>query len=97
MAKSKWIFIFAFVAVVAALIYRREVYTVVVDIRPFTEDGKIELAEANAVVAAEPLWFKVEPGNTRLARKTYHFKLHLGEQTHTGLIAINDATPIVLK
>jgi len=41
--------------------------------------------------------FVVEPGKTRLPKGVYVYTLKSGSQEKSGLIAVNDASPIILK
>lgn len=87
--------VLGFGLLVGAALWRNR-NTVQVNVTSYHKDVAIQLAEATDF-DEEPLWFSIEAGKVRLSKKAYFFKLEGPKLEKTGLIAVNDATPIVLK
>lgn len=68
-----------------------------VEISTYFKDATILLGEASSGQKVEPDWFEVKAGKTRLHKGAYFFKVQTSDRERVGLIAVNDATPIVLK
>lgn len=75
----------------------KEMNKVNVDFSSHHENAEIFLAEAKVIDGREPKWLQIKPGSIRIAKRAYYFKLVTPELQRTGLIAINDGTPVVLK
>ena len=101
MQSKRVIRIFAALAIVGAIAayvaWRRQSY-VNVDVTAFHAGAAIELAavEGRALTGLEQ-WFTVQPGPNALAKGAYLFKVKTSDREKIGLIAIDDASPIVLK
>ncbi len=84
-------------AVGAYIAWRRHSY-LDVDVTAFHAGATIELAavEGHALTGGEQ-WFTVQPGPNSLTKGAYLFKVKTSDREKIGLIAIDDASPIVLK
>lgn len=74
--------------------WRAEHY-VEVEVSAVPPDAPIKLARATS--NDRPDWFGVPPGKISLKKGAYFFQINSGEKPKVGLIAINDATAVVLK
>lgn len=84
-------------AAIAIVFVWREKSKIAVDVSAYDESAKIFLAEANWIGGHQPYWFPVEPGIVKLAKRPHYFKLVLPDGNRTGLISVDDSSPLVLK
>lgn len=86
------------IAVGGAVAAWRQATTVQVDVSTFHAGAAIELAAVrDARVTGNEQWFSVTPGVQRLAKGAYYFRLNMPDRVKVGLVALDEAGPVVLK
>lgn len=88
------IVLFIVIALTAGGWFWRDRQYVRVDISAHQKEAKIFLARSGP---ANLTWFSILPGQTKLRKSAYYFRLEFVDRNQVGLIAVDDDTPIVLQ
>ena len=77
--------------------YWRVQQTALVTLKAFRDDATIEMVEVTGRSGVDELWKSVLPGEQRLAKAPWKFRLSYEGKSHAGLVVIDGDGPIVLK